>query len=43
MLATLPSAEQEAAWEEVEQELSAFQSDAGFAADAELIVGAATK
>jgi SAM-dependent methyltransferase len=43
MLASLPAAEQEAAWEEIESELRAFQSDAGFEASTELIVGAATK
>lgn len=43
MLAALPAAEQEAAWEEIEQELRAFQGDAGFEAGTELIVGAGTK
>jgi cyclopropane fatty-acyl-phospholipid synthase-like methyltransferase len=43
MLAGLPAAEQEAAWKEIEDELSAFESNAGFEAPAELIVGAATK
>jgi SAM-dependent methyltransferase len=43
MLAALPDAEQEAAWDEIEQELRVFQGDAGFAAGAELIVGAGTK
>jgi hypothetical protein len=43
MLAGLPDAEQEAAWDEIEQELRVFQGDAGFAAGAELIVGAGTK
>jgi SAM-dependent methyltransferase len=43
MLAGLPGAEQEAAWKEIEQELGAFQGDAGFEAGAELIVGAGTR
>ena len=43
MLAALPDAEQEAAWDEIEHELRAFQGDAGFAAEAELVVGAAAK
>jgi SAM-dependent methyltransferase len=43
MLAALPDAEQEAAWNEIEQELRAFQGDAGFTAEAELVVGAAAK
>jgi SAM-dependent methyltransferase len=43
MLAGLPYADQEAAWQEIEQELGAFQGDAGFEAGAELIVGAATR
>jgi SAM-dependent methyltransferase len=43
MLAPLPVDEQEAAWGEIEQELSAFEGDAGFDAPAELILGAATK
>ena len=43
MLAGLPAAEQESAWDEIEQELAAFQTSAGFAAEAELIVGAGTK
>jgi ubiquinone/menaquinone biosynthesis C-methylase UbiE len=43
MLAALPDAEQEAAWEEIEQELRAFQGDAGFEAGTELIVGGGTK
>ena len=43
MLAGLPDAEQSAAWEEIEQELLAFQGDAGFEAGTELIVGAGTK
>ena len=43
MLASLPVDEQEAAWAEIAHELGAFQTDAGFAAGAELIVGAGTK
>ena len=43
MLAGLPAAEQEATWKEIEDELSAFESNAGFEAGAELMVGAATK
>ena len=43
MLAGLPAAEQDAAWEEIEQELRAFQSDGGFEAGTELIVGAGIK
>jgi len=43
MLAALPDAEQEATWEEIEQELRAFQGDAGFEASSELIIGAGTK
>ena len=43
MLAALPDAEQEATWEEIEQELRAFQGNAGFEASSELIIGAGTK
>jgi SAM-dependent methyltransferase len=43
MLAGLPDAEQQAAWDEIEQELGRFQTDAGFSAPSELIVGAATR
>lgn len=43
MLATLPDAEQHAAWEEIEHELHAFQGDSGFEAPTELVVGAGTK
>jgi SAM-dependent methyltransferase len=43
MLATLPAAEQEAAWDEIEQELRTFESNAGFEAPSELMLGAATK
>jgi SAM-dependent methyltransferase len=43
MLAALPDAEQDAAWEEIEQEMGTFQGDAGFEVGTELIVGAGTK
>jgi len=43
MLASLPGADQEAAWDEIEQELRAFEGDNGFDAPAELILGAGTK
>ena len=43
MLASLPLAEQEAAWDEIEHELDAFENEAGFSTDTELIVGAGTK
>jgi len=43
MLAALPDAEQDATWEEIEQELRAFQGDAGFEAGTELTIGAGTK
>lgn len=43
MLAALPDAEQNAAWNEIEHELRAFQGGAGFEAGTELIVGGATK
>ena len=43
MLAALPSVEQDAAWDEIERELRAFDDDAGFEASAELIVGVGTK
>jgi ubiquinone/menaquinone biosynthesis C-methylase UbiE len=43
MLAGLPPAEQEAAWEEIEQELRAFENAGGFEVGTELIVGAGTK
>ncbi len=43
MLAALPDVARDAAWEEIEQELRAFQGDAGFEAGTELIVGAGTK
>ena len=43
MLAGLPSEEQGAAWEEIEQELRAFEKVGGFEVGTELIVGAGTK
>ena len=43
MLAALPNVEQDAAWDEIERELRAFEGGAGFEASAELIVGAGTK
>ena len=43
MLAALPTPEQAAAWDEIEQELRVFESDHGFEAPSELVVGAATK
>jgi ubiquinone/menaquinone biosynthesis C-methylase UbiE len=43
MLAALPSVEQDATWNEIERELSAFEGNAGYEAPAELIVGAGTK
>jgi SAM-dependent methyltransferase len=43
MLAPLPAAEQDAAWEEIEQELRVFQGDDGFEAGTELVVGAGTR
>jgi SAM-dependent methyltransferase len=43
MLAALPEAEREATWKEIEEELRAFEGDAGFEAGTELIVGAGTK
>jgi len=43
MLAGLPDAEQDAAWQEIEQELRAFEGDGGFEAMTELIVGAGIK
>ena len=43
MLAPLPAAEQDAAWEEIEQELRVFQGDGGFEAGTELVVGAGTR
>lgn len=43
MLATLPEAEQETAWDEIEHELHVFEAQSGFEAPTELVVGAATK
>jgi ubiquinone/menaquinone biosynthesis C-methylase UbiE len=43
MLAGLPPAEQEAAWEEIEQEFRAFENAGGFEVATELIVGAGTR
>jgi ubiquinone/menaquinone biosynthesis C-methylase UbiE len=43
MLAGLPEAEQEAAWDEIEQELRTFEGKGGFEAPTELVVGAGTK
>jgi SAM-dependent methyltransferase len=43
MLAALPDSEQDAAWEEIEQELRAFDGDSGFEVGTELIIGAGTK
>ncbi len=43
MMAGLSSAEQEAAWAEMEQELNQFQGAQGFAAPCELVIGVGTK
>ena len=43
MLAGLDSASREAAWREIEQELGAFETPAGFKGPCELIVGVGTK
>jgi ubiquinone/menaquinone biosynthesis C-methylase UbiE len=43
MLAGLPSAEQVAAWDEIELELRVFERDGAFEAPSELVIGAATK
>lgn len=43
MLASLPGAEREAAWDEIEEKLREFEHGGRFEATAELIVGAATK
>ena len=43
MLAGLPDTEQQAAWDEIEKELGGFQTEAGFSAESELIVGAGVK
>lgn len=42
MLASLPASEQEAAWDEIEENLREFDGDTGFETMAELIVGAAS-
>jgi SAM-dependent methyltransferase len=43
MLSGLPADEQQAAWDEIEQELRVFEGDGSFEAPAELVVGAGTK
>lgn len=43
MLAALPPAEQDSAWDEIEQELGAFENAGGFEAGTELMIGAGTK
>jgi SAM-dependent methyltransferase len=43
MLANLPAAEQDDVWAEIERELGTFQTDGGFEARAELVVGAGTR
>ena len=43
MLAGLPAAEQDAAWNEIEHELRIFEGGGGFDAPSELVIGAATK
>jgi SAM-dependent methyltransferase len=43
MLASLPDADREAAWSEIEHELGVFETDGGFRAGTELIVGSGTK
>ena len=43
MLAGLDAAGREAAWQEIEQELSAFQTKAGFEGPCEMVVGVGTK
>jgi cyclopropane fatty-acyl-phospholipid synthase-like methyltransferase len=43
MLAALPESEQDAAWDEIGQELHAFDGDSGFEVGTELIIGAGTK
>jgi SAM-dependent methyltransferase len=43
MLAGLSDSEQQAAWDEIETELAEFQTEAGFSAGSELIVGAGVK
>jgi len=43
MLSSLPEAEREEAWAEIETALGEFEGDGGFSGPCELIVGAATK
>ena len=43
MLAALPAADQAATWDEIEQQLRAFEIRGGFEAPTELVVGAGTK
>ena len=43
MLASLPAAERDAAWEEVERELRQFEGPDGFVAPCEVLVAAGTK
>jgi ubiquinone/menaquinone biosynthesis C-methylase UbiE len=43
MLTGLPSADQAAAWDEIEQELRVFEGDGAFEAPSELVLGAGTK
>ena len=43
MLTSLPAAEQEAAWAEIEEKLREFDRDTGFETMAELIIGAGTQ
>jgi SAM-dependent methyltransferase len=43
MLASLPDADREAAWSEIDHELGVFETEGGFTAGTELIVGSGTK
>lgn len=43
MLCSLPAAEQDAAWQEIEQSLRQFESKSGFAGPCEMIVAVGTK
>jgi SAM-dependent methyltransferase len=43
MLASLPDADREAAWSEIDHELGVFETEDGFTAGTELIVGSGTK
>jgi hypothetical protein len=43
MLAGLDEAGREAAWQEIEQELRAFERDGGFEGPCEMLVGVGTK